>query len=455
MTYPNTFLTRRLRRAIMIGLIAIFSISAPMLIFYTIGYRIDFRTFHVQQTGVVSITIRPADANIFINALPVSSKKIGIFSGETSARITNLKPGAYRIRIEKEGYYPWEKEMPVESTQTTYIRDLSLMKKASPVRLNFFSATTTPEHVVFSHDGQYAMAQQQTETGITVDLIDFSKRPPKRIPVSTTAGTAPFSLSWSWSGHYGLIGEMEKDIVSSTIFSAKNPAITATVTTTKSAHVSQWPKQKTEQGVYIQKEDMIQRINTLSEKNIAISSSSIWYVDDHQTVFSYAPEKNVLERSPKNQSAIYLEEEIDQIIDINDNRLIAHGPAGVMIFSRSNGIDIQGKKTVAVDSWYYNPFVSEWVLWSPWELWNIYENGSLALFNRTSEPMKDVKALDIHGALFIAKENALIAFHPDYHMSQTVLSDVRIESFGVDVKKRIIYFFGEVNKEQGIFELAY
>ena len=60
---------------------------------------------------MIYVASHPAGANVFIN---------GRLHGDlTPTRIEELKPGAYKIEVRREGFYPWEREMEVRPNMVT------------------------------------------------------------------------------------------------------------------------------------------------------------------------------------------------------------------------------------------------------------------------------------------------------------------------------------------------
>ena len=61
--------------------------------------------------GILSLRSAPSGASIYIN---------GKLRQEiTPARIEELKPGAYKIEVKREGFYPWEGELVVRPNMVT------------------------------------------------------------------------------------------------------------------------------------------------------------------------------------------------------------------------------------------------------------------------------------------------------------------------------------------------
>lgn len=70
------------------------------------GYRLDTANnqFTIKATGILSVTSKPRLANIYVNEL---------LKG-TSDNTINLNPGSYHVKITKDGFYSWEKNIQIQ-----------------------------------------------------------------------------------------------------------------------------------------------------------------------------------------------------------------------------------------------------------------------------------------------------------------------------------------------------
>lgn len=104
---------------------AVFLAAAPVLVFYTAGYRWNPKKEKVERNGTLIIGTRPTGARIFLN---------GNDKGETTpVTIQNIRPGSYNIRVQKDGYHPWEKMMDIQAERVTFANDIPLFKISEPV----------------------------------------------------------------------------------------------------------------------------------------------------------------------------------------------------------------------------------------------------------------------------------------------------------------------------------
>lgn len=106
------------RKILYLFFILAFLISAPLVVLYTAGYRYNFGSGKIMQTGVLSLISVPKGADIFIDNEKQRKK--------TPAVIDNVFPGEHDVRLEKQGYLPWGKKITIEGKKTTFVNQIGL-----------------------------------------------------------------------------------------------------------------------------------------------------------------------------------------------------------------------------------------------------------------------------------------------------------------------------------------
>ncbi len=91
--------------------VMLFFITLPILLSYSLGYRIDYRALKVYKTGIIFINSKPSGAAIYINDR--------LYNSVTPAQIEELKPGVYKVKVKREGFYPWEEDLVVRPNMAT------------------------------------------------------------------------------------------------------------------------------------------------------------------------------------------------------------------------------------------------------------------------------------------------------------------------------------------------
>lgn len=97
---------RRTRRIIFYLFLIAFIVLTPLIILYARGYSFDWEEKTIVATGGIYLKSYPSKAEIYVND---KSK------GKTNRFIRRLIPKTYEIKITKDNYHPWQKELIVES----------------------------------------------------------------------------------------------------------------------------------------------------------------------------------------------------------------------------------------------------------------------------------------------------------------------------------------------------
>jgi len=113
-------------RTILFGICAfLFVLTAPSVIFYSQGYRIDFANKKIVQTGGFYFKATPRSVQVHINGKLKDTTSL--FT--SSSLIENLMPKTYAVEISKEGYYSWQKTLKVKEKQVTEAKNITLVPK--------------------------------------------------------------------------------------------------------------------------------------------------------------------------------------------------------------------------------------------------------------------------------------------------------------------------------------
>ena len=141
---PMTAFEKTTRRKIFYGLAALFLLVAPLVILHSRGYIVDLRSFNLVPTGGIFIKTVESGVRVFLDK-NLARETSFISRG---ALISNLLPGRYTVRVEKEGYQPWSKVVRVRDGEVIEFRSIFLppatitpqavftAPRAAPARLN-------------------------------------------------------------------------------------------------------------------------------------------------------------------------------------------------------------------------------------------------------------------------------------------------------------------------------
>ncbi|MDO8577470.1 MAG: PEGA domain-containing protein [Candidatus Wildermuthbacteria bacterium] len=142
-------MTKRTRTFLFFAAAILFLFTTPVVVLYSQGWRIDFDHKTVTHTGGLYVRVTPPRASIFLN--DSFAKKTDFFFD--SALITNLLPGEYSLRVEKEGYIPWKKTLSVQSSQVTEAKEVILFPENVEFQTLFSNvrkASLSPDSSLFA-----------------------------------------------------------------------------------------------------------------------------------------------------------------------------------------------------------------------------------------------------------------------------------------------------------------
>lgn len=135
-------LSKTKRRVIFYSFFLIFIIVTPLLILYARGFYFLWGSKVFIKTG-----------GVFLKSSNENSLKISVGDNlvkETSflskgAIVSPLNPGEYKIRVEKDGFSPWEKKMKVREETMTEVRNILLIPDSEKINARIIAGSSTTE----------------------------------------------------------------------------------------------------------------------------------------------------------------------------------------------------------------------------------------------------------------------------------------------------------------------
>ncbi len=105
-----------------------FFVLLAVVLFYSFGYKYNIEEGETIQTGAIVIKSTPEDAAIYLdnNLFENNNTLNSLLTGYI--KIENLNSGEYNIKIKKDGYFNWEKDINVNSGYITELKNIVLLK---------------------------------------------------------------------------------------------------------------------------------------------------------------------------------------------------------------------------------------------------------------------------------------------------------------------------------------
>lgn len=121
-------MNKRSRTLLFILLVIVFLFVGPGMIMYSQGYRFDFSKMKYLETGGIYVKTNPGDADVSID----NDYKNRTSGFSRDVLVQNLLPGNHSVKIEKEGYYSWEKTLEVKEKTVSEAKYVILFSKENP-----------------------------------------------------------------------------------------------------------------------------------------------------------------------------------------------------------------------------------------------------------------------------------------------------------------------------------
>ncbi len=274
-------------RLISLILSLLLTVSFIIIFYLARGYKFDFESRRLRGTGILVVNSSPDGAMVYLNDKPYSA---------TNTSISNLRPGIYRVKIQKQGYHAWYKEIAIEQEVVSKINALlaPLFPELKPLS---YTTTTKP---ILSPDGQKILFTAQGKKENSLWLLELSERPfnlinRPRLLIKDKPDLAYSKMEVHWAPDSKLVLLQESpteafllDTITANIQEIKNPQLT----------LNQWNKE-------LEQEEKVLLQNlppSLREK----VKGAPWY--------SWSPDKNALIYRQDND-----EEQLFRVIDLKPN----------------------------------------------------------------------------------------------------------------------------------------
>jgi len=163
------------RRVLFFLLAVTFILGGTLVaILYLRGFKIDTKKKAITRTGLLVVESIPSGAQVFLD---------GRLTSATNTTIGYLTPKKYQLKLTKEGYISWEKEIEIRADLTTEVKAV-LFPSTPELRPLSFSGVSNP---ILSPDGQKIVfgVTKQESAGFTAEtsakaglwVLNMSDRP--------------------------------------------------------------------------------------------------------------------------------------------------------------------------------------------------------------------------------------------------------------------------------------
>ncbi|MCD6270990.1 PEGA domain-containing protein [bacterium] len=154
------------KKILFLCLVLFFILSSSFFVFYSQGYRFDFKNKKIVQTGGLFLKIIPSGVKIYLNGKYLKKTNF-LFN---SLFLNNLIPNEYTIQVQKEGYHSWEKTLPIEELKVTEAKYIMLF----PKKIDFQNIEGNIQQIFPSPSNEYFILQKKINNTWQLVLLSSS-----------------------------------------------------------------------------------------------------------------------------------------------------------------------------------------------------------------------------------------------------------------------------------------
>lgn len=454
MEYPGTHFTRSYRHLLLGLFIAAFGLIAPLVLFSTAGYRYNWQQGLLKETGSLSIDGKPENATVYLNNLKLT--------GGLPLRLKSLTPRPYTVRLAAPGFYDWQTEVKIKSKQTSYLKDISLIKKSEPRLV----ASGQIQTLSLSPAGRYLLYTRTRDKAAETRLYDIKR---EREVAIHNLPASPAVVRWAKKNSWLAISGAKLPS-SQILLIDPNRALAFTVTPPANELIDQfqWTDQA-EPELYYSTRNALWSYLPLSRKSVLataktfthwrLDGATLWTLELSTSTGRVRIVKDALgfAEAIAQLDPTEVKSETSPAIFSAPELLGAAGDTAAIKFPNQRQIQIisPGKIfTVAAERWRLSAATGWWFFWHPHEL-TIYAPGNEpTLLQRSSATLKDVILLDDYHTVALQWEKDTTVFFPYYLVTHQFLSG-SFTALAADTKTRTLFAAGVIKNQTGLWKLDY
>ncbi|NQV13294.1 MAG: PEGA domain-containing protein [Parcubacteria group bacterium] len=271
------------RRVFFVFAIAIFLMMAPLAILYTSGYRYNFSDKSLKKIGMVIIESTPEDVNVYINDQLVTDK--------TPYKQSSVFPDTYNIKLTKDDYTTWEKNLTVESKLVTWVSHARIFLLDPPAKIVAQKSAIT--NFVLAPDYKKIAYVAPGEVGSELWLADIDSAEQKKLFPSeqATKQGSISNLEWSPDSRKVLFNSSSQYFIVDAEKSAESKAIPGS-----DLEKLSWDTQDSDFVYYLQQGKLVSANISMSTEPTVIAQNVVDYEVRPRSIFylKQKPDENGL-----------------------------------------------------------------------------------------------------------------------------------------------------------------
>jgi len=450
-----------IRKILLIVFILIFFTVSPLLVLYAFGYQLNWQVGNWQRTGMLVIKTEPGNARIYIDGELQTSLWTNIFQKPgtaitSPAKIKGVFPGEYLVRLELDGYQPWEKRLTVWPNESVFIEDVRFFNNSLPWQIADLDLKQLTQVITAPNQQQQAVIIDQQ-----LFLADLEKK--TVVPWQIFKTTLPQNFSWSSDSQH-LLADLTVLALPNSTTTAKQIIDLSSLLPTGSTMLKWSEVNKlsylTKTGLYFfdlnnQKQDLIYSLNNVNNiSDYLVKDGSLYLIIKNQGRSSLI--------------AIDLDDDSKQSLDLSlsgEYNFLRPNNSWLNIYNEANStLYLVDPRNLVLDKmqslactcyqWLANNqllYADGFEIW----IWNVPANKK-RLLTRVSDKISNVFWHPSNNYIIYntAKQiNSLELDDRDRHLINTLAEINNIQYLEMSTDGQAVYFYATIGQQAGLYQL--
>ncbi|MEK7097760.1 MAG: PEGA domain-containing protein [Patescibacteria group bacterium] len=445
------------RRVLYIFFMLAFFITTPLVMLYAAGYKLTLNSSHpfqIQKTGMLILNTKPEGAKVYLNGEPQQFFINKFFSKNenfiaTPAKIKNLLPGEYDVRISLPGYWDWQKKLTVKAGESTYAEDVYLFRNNLPIPLlieEIRESTISPNRKFLA-----------VKTADSVKIINLDNE--EVISFDNKADNAP--ILWSPDG--------KKIIIGNYLYGANGEMTDLEHITENSAVDFRWDYKNNKVNYLIRENGLISIKNydffTLSSKTLFTSKPEDEIADyfvKNNDIYILNRKKDMTKLNIYNQKNLIASIELINSSDYSfasaDNgylNLTNNSLQKIYLISPEPNFQIEEIIDANKISWING---SQYITATDFEIWlNDIRTKDKFLLTRISSPIKEIIWHPSNNYIIFTTDSYISTIELDNREKRNITELIKLEHISDTTYNKngdALYFRTRIGNQEGLYKLV-
>lgn len=185
MYHPPSKRVRFWRRFAVVSVMAVAVVAGvAVLTALTLGYGFSQKDGRIEQGGLLQMGSTPSGATVTVNGTP--------FGSQTPTKLVS-QPGDYALTMTKQGYRTWQKTVPIQAGNITWVAYPRLIPQKLEAEHTLAYPATASSALVSGSSKRYAVLLAADKPTVSVAMLDGDEPTAREYTLPTTIYTAPSS----------------------------------------------------------------------------------------------------------------------------------------------------------------------------------------------------------------------------------------------------------------------